>query len=493
MQVIALLPADRENPEALRGSMDFAGRNQFPVKLERTDRTEIDRQDGLTPEPAVAEIRRLNRTKPPAERREIFLSILDKFGDSPVAPVAAWVLAIERAEARAPDDEVRAAIDRAVRVAAPYGREMEVGAINVVVRNLVGMAEREGVVLDYARKAVAMLHPDDPEALQIASLRNLASALRKSSKIDDAKAAAEVRAIDERIARLAHPAPGHAPGTADGEAIPWARNFAAARQQARAAGKPIMVNFYTQRCAWCKRLDAEVFPRPAVAEAMRAFVPVKVNAEDGEGRPLAERYQAHIQGYPAILFLDPTIDDPRDSRIVGKIPGFMPAASFAEQLETIARLPNDVDQLVKKAHPDDGDAMRLLATALAMRGRVQEAIALIDRAWGPGSDPNFDRWAAVYNTLGDEVMLNMKPAEAAEWYSKAGRVAKRPIDVYNAHLGAGFVASLQRKGDLAARELEAAARSTTSRATNAPSPGNCSACWRSRSTARPVCPRPLPR
>jgi hypothetical protein len=93
-----------------------------------------------------------------------------------------------------------------------------------------------------------------------------------------------------------------------------------------------------------------------------------------------------------------------------------------------------------------------------MQGRAQEAIALIDRAWGPGSDPNFDRWAAVYNTLGDEVMLHLKPAEAADWYNKAARVAKRPIDVYNAHLGAGIVASLRRKGDLAARELEAAAR-----------------------------------
>jgi len=85
-------------------------------------------------------------------------------------------------------------------------------------------------------------------------------------------------------------------------------------------------------------------------------------------------------------------------------------------------------------------------------------VALIDRARGPGSDPNFDRWAAVYSTLGDEVMQHSKLAEAADWYNKAARVAKRPMDVYNARLGTGIVASSQRKGDLAARELEAAAR-----------------------------------
>jgi hypothetical protein len=115
---------------------------------------------------------------------------------------------------------------------------------------------------------------------------------------------------------------------------------------------------------------------------------------------------------------------------------------------------------MKKAHPNDGDAMRQLATALAMQGRVNEAVALIDRAWGPGADPNFDRWAAVYNTLGDTLMLpHLKLAEAAEWYTKAARVAKRPIDIYNARLGAGLVASIQRaRGVQAARELKAAAQ-----------------------------------
>jgi hypothetical protein len=91
---------------------------------------------------------------------------------------------------------------------------------------------------------------------------------------------------------------------------------------------------------------------------------------------------------------------------------------------------------------------------------VKEAVALIDRAWGPGADPNFDRWAAVYNTLGDTLMLpHLKLEEAAEWYTKAARVAKRPIDVYNTRQGARLVGAIQRaRGVQAARKLEAAAR-----------------------------------
>ena len=210
-----------------------------------------------------------------------------------------------------------------------------------------------------------------------------------------------------------------------------------------------------------KRLDAEVFPSPEVAEAMRPFVPVKVDAEDGEGRPLVERYSA---SHHAGISGDPVPRPggsrrPKDARIVGKIPGFMPAASFVEQLNTIARLPRDVGPLMKKAHPDDGDAMRQLATALAMQGRIKEAAALIDRAWGPGAGPGLRSLGrGLQHARRRAACCDLKLGEAAEWFNKAARVAKRPIDVYNARLGAGFVAMFQGEGGRASRELEAAAR-----------------------------------
>jgi hypothetical protein len=136
----------------------------------------------------------------------------------------------------------------------------------------------------------------------------------------------------------------------------------------------------------------------------------------------------------------------------------IPAGTFVEGLRTIACLSWDIGPVARKAHPDDGDAMRLLATALATRGRIKDAAALIDRAWGPGADPGFVRWAAVYNSIGIELMMRLRWSEAAEWFHKAAGLAKRPIDVYNAHLGAGFAAMFQQKGAEAAMELEVAAR-----------------------------------
>ena len=464
-EVIAYLPADQASPKALWGSMQV-GEGQYPAKLERTDRKEIDRQDGVAPAPGDDDLRRFNQTKDLAKQKVILLGMLDKFGDTPMAPVAAWALAITEADAGASEERVRPLIDQAARLAARYGPAMEVDAINVIVKNIVGNPELENLVLDYARKAVAMLRPSDPVTLQRSTLKNLATALRKARKIDEAKATAEADELDDRIAKLGASG-GDASARADqakpnvkGDHVPWARNFAAARKEAKAAGKLIMVDFYTETCGWCKRLDSDVFPRSEVVEAMRPFIAVKVNAEDGEGRQLVERYQAHIRGYPAILFLDPSNEGPKDGRIVAKIPGFAPPACFTDQLNTIARLPTDIRKLHEHctAHPKDMDGLRALVTALAMQGQIKNAIELASRAIDASADPEFDRWATVYNTLGYETMLRLKLGDAAEWYNKAARVAKRPVDLYSARLGAGFVAGIERKGDVAAKELEAAAR-----------------------------------
>jgi hypothetical protein len=220
-----------------------------------------------------------------------------------------------------------------------------------------------------------------------------------------------------------------------------------------------MVVFYTEGSRWWEHLDAGVFPRPDVIEAIRPFVPVQVDAEGGDGRPLAAKYRAHVGMIsPIILFLDPANPEAEGGGVVARMPGMMPMGTLVEGLQTIARLPRDLDALARKAHPDDGDAMRQLATALAIRGRIKDAAALIDRAWGPGADPAFERWAAVYNALGIELLMRLRWHEALDWFKKAAGVAKRPIDVYNAHLGAGFAAMLQTRGDLAAREFDAAAR-----------------------------------
>ena len=235
--VIAYLPKDDAVPQVAWGSMGIMyGQRSFavfPAKIERTDRNSLDPNEGQASGPGGDDLRRLNQTKDRAKQKEILEGMLAKYDDTPMLVPARRMGAGDRS-GRGPRSGGRGAqglIDQTARVAARYGREMEVGAINIVVRNLVGMAELEDLVLENARKAVNMLQPSDSAALQTSTLKNLASALRKGRKIDQAKATAEASAIEDRIAKLS-PAAGEksvgvdeARPIARRDQIPWAINF----------------------------------------------------------------------------------------------------------------------------------------------------------------------------------------------------------------------------------------------------------------------------
>lgn len=83
-------------------------------------------------------------------------------------------------------------------------------------------------------------------------------------------------------------------------------------EDALAAGKRVILDFYTKDCASCKRLDAEVFSRPEAINAMRSIsnlMAFKINAM--EETRLADAHRVNIKGVPTVVFID-TAGNPRD-------------------------------------------------------------------------------------------------------------------------------------------------------------------------------------
>lgn len=121
------------------------------------------------------------------------------------------------------------------------------------------------------------------------------------------------------------PAPAHAEtGVAfEPAGAKWADVVAKAEKDA----KPIFIDFFTDWCGWCKKLDREVFSDARVAGAARSLVAIRVNAEKG-GEKVAEKYD--VQGFPTILFVDGS------GNIVKRIDGYVDAT---EMLRTLAELP----------------------------------------------------------------------------------------------------------------------------------------------------------
>ncbi|MCK5378693.1 MAG: thioredoxin fold domain-containing protein, partial [Acidobacteria bacterium] len=91
-------------------------------------------------------------------------------------------------------------------------------------------------------------------------------------------------------------------------------------------GTLVMVDFKTDWCTWCKRLDRDTFSDPAVVAELGEVVALQLDAEK-EGVDSAERYG--VRSYPTILFLDSAGNE------VDRILGYLPPDAFLAEVQRI--------------------------------------------------------------------------------------------------------------------------------------------------------------
>ncbi len=109
------------------------------------------------------------------------------------------------------------------------------------------------------------------------------------------------------------------------ENIAWQRDFAEAKALAASQNKPMLIDFYTDWCGWCKRLDKDTYGNKEVSDFAQQFVCVKINAEQNQA--LAGKYG--VQGFPTTVFLK------SDGTLIETVPGYMPPEQFLAQLKRI--------------------------------------------------------------------------------------------------------------------------------------------------------------
>jgi tetratricopeptide (TPR) repeat protein len=113
---------------------------------------------------------------------------------------------------------------------------------------------------------------------------------------------------------------------AKGAGIRWENGFEEALKRARAAGKPVMIDFWAEWCGWCHRLDQTTYVDPSVVRVADGFVAVKVNTEGAErDLKVAERYD--VTSLPTILFVSPA------GRPLLRVDGFQGPGQFPRTLE----------------------------------------------------------------------------------------------------------------------------------------------------------------
>jgi thiol:disulfide interchange protein DsbD len=103
--------------------------------------------------------------------------------------------------------------------------------------------------------------------------------------------------------------------------------------EAKAAGKPVMLDFYADWCVSCKEMERFTFADPQVAARMKQMVLLKadVTANTAADATLLKRFG--LFGPPGIIFFDAGGRELVDLRVVG----FQPAEVFLPTLERVLR------------------------------------------------------------------------------------------------------------------------------------------------------------
>lgn len=112
----------------------------------------------------------------------------------------------------------------------------------------------------------------------------------------------------------------------------WILYTPEALAEARAEGRPVVIDFFAEWCLPCKELDRYTFSDPRVLAATERFALLKADLTSFSSEPVAElRERYDIIGVPTIVFIDGTGTE----RVGLRLYGFEEPGEFVERLELV--------------------------------------------------------------------------------------------------------------------------------------------------------------
>src|SRR5438270_2814606 len=116
------------------------------------------------------------------------------------------------------------------------------------------------------------------------------------------------------------------PHAGQAQEVQWRTDYNAARKEAQQKNLPLVLEFNTDNCFWCKKLEATTFREPVITGLLNErFVPLKVDAVLNSA--LTETLR--IQSFPTIVLAAP------DGKILGTLEGYLEGARFQEHLQRV--------------------------------------------------------------------------------------------------------------------------------------------------------------
>ena len=123
------------------------------------------------------------------------------------------------------------------------------------------------------------------------------------------------------------------------EALPslvWLYSLSEGITEARDTGKPLLVDFFADWCAACKKIDDATLSDPEIRrELANYWVITKIDFTEETAESLEVQRKFQIQGLPTILFFAPNKTEPHSSRVLE----FVPPSQFLQILRAVRTTP----------------------------------------------------------------------------------------------------------------------------------------------------------
>ena len=95
--------------------------------------------------------------------------------------------------------------------------------------------------------------------------------------------------------------------------VKWHHDYTAARKEAAETGRPLLLDFGTESCFWCKKLDATTFRDPKIMARLNAgFVAVKIDANKNPRLTAA----LAVESFPTLILAT------AEGKVIGRHDGY---------------------------------------------------------------------------------------------------------------------------------------------------------------------------
>ncbi len=175
--------------EQLRGTV-LAGDRYLLARLSRTKDTEIEKEAAVTPVAGFEEFRKAMSRPDEKERDAALEALLKKEAGKPLAWVLTQALVSLKVRAKAKADEVKPFAEQNVKLGASHGREGELEACFQMFQTLGRSKATAGLGLEYGDRAAALLRDTDPPGLAVKLLRSVTKSALRAGKGKEAEALA---------------------------------------------------------------------------------------------------------------------------------------------------------------------------------------------------------------------------------------------------------------------------------------------------------------